>query len=222
MAMTTVRTAVEAALDETAARLRGALATWPQTAHAAVILDACHQRSCRSQQLVQLPEFPMRLTEAEELRRKVLTHDYAHSCARELYPTAGKIRDAIIKISDDETKFVYGMSDKQVPGLDDPHGVDLKTPGHVNPGRGALRRPRPRDPMGQQSVLLDVSRSEDNTISSSPARSPKPSNSPTQSTSSPPPHLHPGLHQPRHRLQIVDRVPELEKKLLDLRYSPAG
>jgi hypothetical protein len=41
--------------------------------------------------------------------------DYAHSCARELYQTPGKIRDVIIKISDDETKFVCGCRTNTFP-----------------------------------------------------------------------------------------------------------
>jgi hypothetical protein len=78
-----------------------------------------------------------------------------------LYQTPGKIRDAIIKISDDETKFVYGMSDKQVSGLDAPDGLDLKTPGHVNPAavspaalKGNVPPPFNSEPDGGKGIRL--------------------------------------------------------------------
>jgi len=72
-----------------------------------------------------------------------------------LYQTPGKIRDAITKISEDDTKFVYGMSDRKVPGL------DLKKPDQVNPAavspgalKGNVPEPFKSEPDGGGGVRL--------------------------------------------------------------------
>lgn len=78
-----------------------------------------------------------------------------------LYQTPGKIRDAIIKISADDTKFVYGMSDKQVPGLDEAGGLDLKKPDQLNPAavspsalKGNVPEPFKSEPDGGGGIRL--------------------------------------------------------------------
>lgn len=54
---------------------------WPQTAHVAVIRDMAKALATRTQQLAQLPELPMRITEAEEL--KDLAEGITRAAARE-------------------------------------------------------------------------------------------------------------------------------------------
>ncbi|HEX3068213.1 MAG TPA: phospholipase D-like domain-containing protein [Thermoanaerobaculia bacterium] len=78
-----------------------------------------------------------------------------------LYQTPGKIRDAIIKLSNDETKFVYGMSDKKVPGLEEADGIDLKKPDRVNPAavspatlKGNVPEPFKSEPDGGGGIRL--------------------------------------------------------------------
>lgn len=78
-----------------------------------------------------------------------------------LYQTPGKIRDAIVKLTEDDTKFVYGMSDKQVPGLDTAGGLDLKTPDQVNPAavspaslKGNVPDPFKSEPDGGGGIRL--------------------------------------------------------------------
>lgn len=119
MAMTTVRTAVEVAIAETAARLRGALATWPQTAHATVIRDAARTLATRSQQLAQLPELPMRITEAEDLK-----------------DLAERITRTAVKSADQKLCDAIGLAVQPVRAVLRDHAV---------PENGRLRFPEERD-----------------------------------------------------------------------------
>ena len=101
--MATVRTAVEAALVESAARLRGLLADFPQTTHSAMIRDAVRVLDGRSQQLTQLPELPMRITEAEELKElaesirqtgvRAADRQFSNALALAVLPVLGVLRE---------------------------------------------------------------------------------------------------------------------------------